>query len=86
MQPVSFPGSHEVGKPKNMTDEECHSIQAAHATDNAGFRFWLTAWKPSKEDLDALNRGEPVYVKTLALGLPPMELFTIDELGHNNNV
>lgn len=84
MTPISFPGSREIGKPKSMTEEECSSIQAANGTDDSGFPFWLTAWKPSKEDLDALNRGEPVYVKTLSNGLPPMVLFTIDESGTPN--
>jgi hypothetical protein len=48
------------------------------------FPFFLTAWKPNKEDLEALNRGEPIYVKTVANGLPPMALFTLDESGEVN--
>lgn len=48
------------------------------------FPFFLTAWVPNKEDLEALNRGEPIYVKTVANGLPPMALFTIDEKGEVN--
>lgn len=52
--------------------------------DQEGFAFYLTAWKPNKEDLESLNRGEPVYVKTLAKQLPPMALFTIDEKGEPN--
>jgi hypothetical protein len=52
--------------------------------DSAKFRFFLTAWKPNKEDLEALNRGEPIYVKTVSNGLPPMALYTIDENGEAN--
>ena len=48
------------------------------------FPFYLTAWKPSYEDLQALNRGEPIYIKTLSTGLPPMALFTLDEKGEAN--
>lgn len=51
--------------------------------DEEQYRYFLTAWKPSYEDLQALNRGEPVYIKTLSNGLPPMALFTLDE---NNEV
>lgn len=50
--------------------------------DTSDYPYYVTAWKPSYEDLQALNRGEPVYVKTLSRQLPPMALFTLDE---NNN-
>ena len=40
--------------------------------------FYITAWKPSYEDLQAINRGEPIYIKTISAGLPPMAVFTID--------
>lgn len=68
MQPVYFEGSTE--------------IQATHIVtglDSENQTYYLTAWKPSYEDLQALNRGEPVYVKTLSESLPPMALFTLDE-------
>lgn len=52
--------------------------------DSANFPYFLTAWKPNKEDIEAINRGEPVYVKTLSTGLPPMALFTLDENGNGN--
>lgn len=48
------------------------------------FPYFMTAWQPSYEDLQALNRGEPVYVKTLSNALPPMALFTLDEKGEGN--
>lgn len=85
MNPVEFEGSRMIGKPKEMTDEQCFGIPAADAVDQSGFHFWITAWKPSYEDLQALNRGEPVYVKTLSVGLPPMLLFTLNEKGQAND-
>ncbi len=68
-----------------MTDEECMSVWAENGIDNAGYYYFLTAWKPSYEDLQALNRGEPIYVKTLSRTLPPMALFTLDEKGNCND-
>lgn len=53
--------------------------------DAEDFPFYLTAWKPSYEDLQALNSGEPVYIKTLSRALPPMSVFTIDENGNCND-
>lgn len=84
MHPTHFEGAVEIGKPRNMTDEECSSIWAAHGIDDAGFPFFITAWKPSYEDLQALQRGEPIYIKTISNGLPPMLLFTVDEDGRAN--
>lgn len=82
MIPVNFEGAVEIKKPAGMTDEQCTSIWAMRGTDDEGFPFFLTAWKPSYEDLQALNRGEPVFVKTIANGLPPMALFTIEPQNH----
>lgn len=85
MQPVSFEGSTEIKKPADMTDEQCMSVWATVGVDFGGLPYFLTAWKPSYEDMQALSRGEPIYVKTIANGLPPMCLFTLDEKGNNNN-
>lgn len=86
MHPVNFEGAREIGKPQNMTEEECTSIWAMDGVDSAGYHYWLTAWKPSYEDLQALNRGEPIYIKTLSDGLPPMALFTLNEKGESNDI
>lgn len=48
-------------------------------TDNEGFRYFITAWMPNKEDREAINRGEAIFIKTVSNGLPPMALFTLDE-------
>jgi hypothetical protein len=53
--------------------------------DTQGFPFYLTKWQPSYEDLQALNRGEGVFIKTLSKSLPPMSVFTIDENGNCND-
>lgn len=65
---VSYIAAHQFGVPHIYMD-----------TDQEGFDFYLTAWKPSYEDLQALNRGEPIYIKTISQGLPPMAVFTLDE-------
>lgn len=52
--------------------------------DTEQFPYYLTAWQPNKEDIDAVNRGEPIYIKTLSKGLPPMAVFTLDENGNGN--
>lgn len=52
--------------------------------DAENFSYYMTAWKPNKEDIDAINRGEPIYIKTLAKQLPAMAVFTVDENGNGN--
>lgn len=79
-----FEGAVEISKPAHMTDEQCISAWAKFGFDTDNFPYYLTAWKPNKGDLDALNRGEPVYVKTLSKQLPPMALFTLDENNQPN--
>lgn len=56
----------------------------AAGVDTQNFPYFLTAWKPNKEDIEVINRGEPIYIKTLAKGLPPMAVFTVDEQGNGN--
>lgn len=56
----------------------------AAGVDASEYPYYLTAWKPSYEDLQALNRGEPIYIKTLSRQLPPMAVFTLDENGNGN--
>jgi hypothetical protein len=82
MQPTEFPGSVQIAKPVNMTDEECMSVWAACGVDESGYPYFVTAWKPNYEDLKAIQEGRPIYVKTIGVQLPPMALFTFDE---NNN-
>lgn len=84
MLPVSFPGAQEIKKPENMTDEQCISIPALTGVTPEGFPYFLTAWKPSFEDLKALNDGEVVFVQTICNQLPPMALFTVDKSGTPN--
>lgn len=107
MHPVEFEGSVPIGKPKNMTDEQCSMAWAKYGfgtlqqlfaangiaqlppgiyagIDAENFPYYMTAWQPNKEDIEAINRGEPVYVKVLSQGLPPMALFTLDENKQGN--
>lgn len=85
MQPIEFPGSTEIKKPENMTDEQCMSVWAAHGVTQDGIPFFITAWKPNYEDLQALNRGEPIYIQSICNQLIPMSLFTVDENGQCND-
>lgn len=85
MQPISFEGAIEMHKPDQMTDEQCMSTWALISVDENGYRHFTQAWKPSYEDLQALNRGEPIWVDIISNQLPPIGLFTMDENGTCND-
>lgn len=85
MHPTDFEGTNIVlTKPQNMTDEQCHPLKAFQGVDEQGFHFILTAWIPNKEDLESLQAGRPLYMKTVGQGFAPVLLFTIDENGEMN--
>lgn len=85
MMPIDFPGTNtDVVKPDSMTDEECCDLRAMQWFDNNGFKHWLMQVKPSKEDLDAMNRGEPINVHFMSNTFPVIGFFTRDEKGEIN--
>lgn len=93
MMPINFPGARVIAKPASMTDEQCSSIYAMdiavdYGKDEQGNsvtgKMWVEAWQPSKEDIEAINRGEPVWLQIHSNGLPPVSVFTVDERGNIN--
>lgn len=77
MTPVSFKGSVQVNPPEGAADNVV-PVHKFEGVDSLGRPFCMTAWKPSYEDLQALNRGEPIYVRVIGGGINPMTLFTLD--------
>lgn len=85
MMPVDFPGSNIVfKKPEGMTDEQCMSLPAFIGTDEDGFPFVLECWQPSKEDMDAIAVGRPIFLKFVGKSPQPIAVFTLDENGKIN--
>lgn len=85
MMPVDFPGTNiTFTKPAGWKDEDCADLKAMVGAHDDGSYFVLTAWKPSKEDIEAINRGEPIYMKTHGAGFTPTSMFTIDADGNPN--
>lgn len=85
MHPVDFEGSNtKLTKPIGWTDEECSEMPALKSCTPEGIPFFLTAWRPNKEDLDALNRGGPLILVQYGEGFVPTSLYTLDERGNAN--
>lgn len=93
MHPINFQGAREIGKPEDMTDEQCYSLWAMpfeyKREDPDGntvtSNVWLECWQPSKEDIEAINAGRPIWLQIHSNGLPPVALLTLDENGNSNN-
>jgi hypothetical protein len=85
MYPTDFEGSNiNLAKPSGMTDEQCFSLPAEKNVDSQGFDYFLTAWIPNKQDIEALVAGRPLFLKVIGQTHPPLALFTIDEHGEGN--
>lgn len=85
MIPIVFEGCNtELKKPSDMDDNQCMSLPAACAYGPDGRPYFVSAWKPNKEDVDAINRGEPIYLQLVGFERPPVVLYTKDENGECN--
>ncbi|MBK7885493.1 MAG: hypothetical protein IPJ81_18140 [Chitinophagaceae bacterium] len=86
MLPIDFEGTNLIlSKPANMTDEQCTALKAYKGVDNDGFPFFVTAWQPSKEDIESINSGKPIMLKILGTCFPPVALYTLDENNNSND-
>lgn len=80
MQPVPFKGSKRLeGNDKNL------DLHYDHGVDKSGREFILLAMQPSYEDIQAINRGEPIFIKVIGNVAPSMLLYTVDENGNCND-
>lgn len=100
MLAIEFEGSVEIKKPPSMTDEECSGLPIyqgtiekpgqppqfalAYVQKDPPYPMTVSYWKPSKEDLEAMNAGRGIWVQFLSHTVFPMSVFTLDEKGEIN--
>lgn len=87
MIPIHFPQANTTfGPPPDLTDEQCGTVHAYRGTVERGSvegtPHVIVAWKPDKLDLEAINRGEPIFIAMLG-GLAPHMLTTSFESAKN---
>lgn len=79
MLPIDFEGSNlTLTPPVGVEEEDCQSMRAWYGPDDNGHHHFMTMWQPNREDLEALNAGRPIIMKTYG-PFAPMALFTMDE-------
>lgn len=84
MHSIEFEGSKVIGKPSDMTDEQCSSVYAAGAVDESGFPYTVVCMSPNLEDIKAMQEGRPLFIKFIGVGLRPFAVWTLDEKGEIN--
>ncbi len=90
MMNTEFEGAQPVGKPPNMTDEQCSSAwamphiiqvdvpQEDGTVQKVPTRNWLMRYQPSREDMEAIAKGAPIWLNIMANGLPVHSIWTVD--------
>jgi len=77
MLPIDFKEANfTFAKPEGWTDEQCSDLRVWKGNDTEGMPLIISAWKPSKEDLEALNNGQPLFLSVYGSGMPPVSIFT----------
>jgi hypothetical protein len=85
MLPVNFSEANfTFTKPSSMTDEECGDLRVHKGNYSDGTPVIISKWQPSKEDIEAINRGEGVYLSIVGTGMPPVSLFTENPFNADN--
>ena len=74
MIPINFPEANaRFGPPPDLDNSQCMTIHAysgvVHGGNLDGSPIVITAWKPTREELEQLNAGGAVYLSVLG-GLP----------------
>lgn len=87
MLPVDFNGANvrliQDAEGKNL---ETLEVDAYWGLDSDNYPFFLTMWKPNKEDIDAINAGRVIVLKVRGTLMPQVALYTTDETGDLNFV
>lgn len=77
MLPTNFPESNAVlGPPQGMSEEECSSLFTLRSKDESGHPVVVSCWKPTRDELEALNAGRPLWLVVLGQTMPPVYLTT----------
>lgn len=83
---IQFEGAREIKKPASMTDEQCSSAWAAQyeqeLTGPDGQKYtapyFVMCMQPSKEDIEAIIAGQPIWLSIMGAALSPHSLWTMN--------
>jgi hypothetical protein len=79
MFPTSFPESNAVlDKPPEMTYDECEALTVWMGSTEAGVGVIISCWKPTKAELDEINRTGRVWLLIYGGAMPPSVIIGTD--------
>lgn len=77
MQPSGFNEANAIlGPPPSMNEDQCGSLYVAKGLVQGSVPVVISCWKPTKSELDALQRGEPLWLIIYGVNMPPVALTT----------
>jgi hypothetical protein len=82
MLSINFPEKNLVyQKPEGWTDEQCSDLNVWKgdvAIDDEGNKATtiISCWQPSKEDIEAILAGKPIWLFITSSDQPPVSLST----------
>lgn len=77
MEPITFEQKNRTyAKPKDMTDEECASLETWEGTDTKGHNMIISLWMPSAKEIEDIKNGNGVWLSVYGQGMPPVSLYT----------
>lgn len=82
MDPTNFDQSNMIfGPPDGMTEDQCRSLFAFQGSMSGGTPVVITCWKPTKDDLECINRGGRVWLYIMGDTQPPVIITTENPFG-----
>lgn len=76
MTPVEFTECNfTFGPPADLEESQCKSIRvwAGHVNGGSvdGSPCIVSAWRPAPDEIEAINRGEPIFISFMGAFMPP---------------
>lgn len=73
MIPTAFDEDNcALGRHPGMTDEECGPLSVFRGNDECGNPVVISCWKPTKEELEEINRTGRIWVIIHGHTMPPI--------------
>jgi hypothetical protein len=79
MKYIEFEGANTLFRAPESMKDTCGDLPALATTDDNGYRCIVSAWQPSEADKAAIAAGQPIFLKIVGEGMPPVCLFTITD-------
>lgn len=77
MKPVKFKEANvEIGKPVDMTDEQCGALPAFKGVDRDGFPVIVSCWEVSPSEMNRIRESGKIWLVVIGETTPPAHIAT----------